>query len=79
VFTSKIAREILIRPRLWWTTIGAFFSLVPKRWWMRRPFVPIPDRDVVAWRVTTAYGRGEMTLVWDDVLSYLDWRLENCP
>jgi len=79
VFTFKIASEILIRPRLWRTSVSAFFSLVPERWWMRRPFIPIPDPDVVAWRVTTAYGRDEMTLVWDDVLSYLEWRLKNCP
>ncbi|MFV1998957.1 MAG: hypothetical protein ACC654_01180 [Acidimicrobiia bacterium] len=79
MFTSKIAREVLIRPWLWRTTIGAFFALVPDRWWTRWPFVPIPDREVVAWRVTTAYGQAEMTLVCDDVLAYLEWRQEHCP
>lgn len=30
--------------------------LVPQRWWSRAPFLPIPDRRWLAFRLETAYG-----------------------
>lgn len=65
---------VVIRPWLWVTAIGAVFAFAPRRWWTEPPFLPIPDRDVLEWRVTTAYGRSDMTLAPGDVLSYLRWR-----
>ncbi len=43
-------------PVLWPTAIRAYRSLVPDRWWARRPFLPVPDRDWMAFRLVTAYG-----------------------
>jgi hypothetical protein len=65
---------VVIRPWLWATAIGAVFAFARRRWWTEPPFLPIPDRDVLEWRVTTAYGRPDMTLAPGDVLSYLRWR-----
>lgn len=65
---------VLVRPSLWATAIGALFALSPRGWWKRPPFLPIPDAELVSWRVTTAYGQPNMTLARDDLLSYLRWR-----
>jgi cytochrome c biogenesis factor len=65
---------VVVRPYLWATAIGAWFAFTPLGWWKRWPFLPIPDRSVVDWRVTTAYGQPDMTLATNDMLSYLQWR-----
>lgn len=70
----RVVLAVLIRPYLWPTAIRAVFDFSPSRWWTRFPFLPIPDRTVIAWRVTTAYGHRDMTLVAQDIISYLRWR-----
>ena len=72
--TWRTVVAVLIRPWLWGTAIGAVLAFAPDGWWRRPPFLPLPDRSVVEWRVTTAYGRPDMTLVPHDVVSYLQWR-----
>ncbi|MDK1018072.1 MAG: hypothetical protein QGD89_01525 [Actinomycetota bacterium] len=65
---------ILVRPVLWPTAVGAVFAFAPRFWWKRAPFLPLPDRSVMAWRVTTAFAHPDMTLASSDVVSYLQWR-----
>ena len=65
---------ILVRPWLWPTAVGALFAFAKRDWWKQAPFLPIPDRRVLGWRVTTAYGQSDMTLAEDDLVSYLRWR-----
>lgn len=70
----RVFIAVLVRPYLWPTAVKFLFEFAPRRWWARSPFLPIPDRQVLEWRVTTAYGRPDMTLAPDDVVSYLRWR-----
>jgi len=74
MFNPRVFIAILLRPYLWPTAVGALFGFAPARWWTRYPFLPIPDRTVIEWRVTTAYGRRDMALAAHDVISYLRWR-----
>jgi hypothetical protein len=74
MFSPSSVMAVAIRPWLWISAIGALFAFAKQGWWMRPPFLPIPDRRVMDWRVTTAYGRPDMTLADDDLLSYLRWR-----
>ena len=74
MLTSSAVIAVLVRPWLWPTAVGAMVALAPRGWWKRPPFLPIPDGEVVRWRVTTAYGQPDMALESDDVLSYLRWR-----
>ena len=41
--------------------------------WSRRPFLPLPDPDWMAFRMTTAYGDPSAPLVVDDVITWLRW------
>ena len=61
------------RPDLWPTVLRQVFVLAPDRWWRRRPFLPIPDRDWMAFRMTTAYGDSSAPIVADDLVVWLEW------
>ena len=75
IATTKVVIAVAARPRLWVPALGAGASLVPSRWWSRRPFLPLPDRDWLRFRVITAYGGdGTTPLAVDDVLTWLEWR-----
>lgn len=74
MLTFRDGLAVAVRPWLWATALGAVFAFARRGWWRRPPFLPLPDPEVVAWRVTTAYGQSDMTLVEDDLVSYLHWR-----
>ena len=42
-------------------------------WWRRAPFLPLPDRDYVRWRMHTAYGDYGSVPPADDVIRYARW------
>ena len=69
-----LAVSLLSRPDLWLVALGTALSLVPRRWWARVPFLPVPDRAWLEFRLETAYGDPHAKLVAEDVISYLEWR-----
>ncbi|MGK2929334.1 MAG: hypothetical protein ACSLFO_07115 [Acidimicrobiales bacterium] len=46
---------------------------MPRGWWRRAPFLPLPDRDWLAFRLTTAYGDPKAPVAVDDLLTWLAW------
>ena len=42
-------------------------------WPLRFPFLPLPDRDYVRWRMYTAYGTEDAVPPADDVIRYARW------
>lgn len=44
-----------------------------RRWWRRAPFLPLPDRDYLRWRMHTAYGDYDIVPPADDVIRYARW------
>ncbi|HET9453449.1 MAG TPA: hypothetical protein VFO66_04105 [Gemmatimonadaceae bacterium] len=44
-----------------------------RRWYARFPFLPLPPREYVRWRMYTAYGRDEAVPPADDVVRYARW------
>ena len=57
--------------------IGAARSVVPARWWTRAPFLPVPDRRWLRYRMVTAYGGdGRAPMRADDVVTFVEWRRE---
>lgn len=43
------------------------------RWWARFPFLPIPSRTYVRWRMYTAYGDHDALPPVEDVIRYARW------
>lgn len=44
-----------------------------RRWYTRFPFLPLPPRDYLRWRMYTAYGRDEAVPPASDVIRYARW------
>jgi hypothetical protein len=68
----KAILAVLRRPALWPTAIGQAFRLARPRWWLRPPFLPVPDRDYVRFRMQTAYGSDGAPEP-QDLVAYLRW------
>jgi hypothetical protein len=44
-----------------------------RRWWRRAPFLPLPDRTYLRWRMHTAYGEHDTVPPAEDVIRYARW------
>jgi hypothetical protein len=44
-----------------------------RHWWRRPPFLPLPDRTYLRWRMHTAYGEHDTVPPADDVIRYARW------
>jgi len=42
-------------------------------WWRRFPFLPLPARDYLRWRMHTAYGDSDAVPPADDVIRFARW------
>lgn len=45
-------------------------------WYRRPPFLPVPSRDYVRWRMYTAYGDYDAVPPADDVIRYARWAVK---
>ncbi|HUP70495.1 MAG TPA: hypothetical protein VM142_11880 [Acidimicrobiales bacterium] len=69
----KILVVLAFRPHLWSTAVCQLLALAPSGWWRRRPFLPLPDADYLAFRMETMYGDGAASPAASDVVTYLEW------
>jgi hypothetical protein len=73
-----IARRAVVavmrRPRLWGTAAAAVVAFAPQRWWRQRPFLPLPDGEIMRWRIATTYGSDDADVDPADIVAYLEWR-----
>ncbi|MDA8274563.1 MAG: hypothetical protein M0029_04180 [Actinomycetota bacterium] len=70
---APVAAAVATAPQLWPTAVAALVRLVPRRWWCRPPFLPVPDAAWWAFRMETAYGSPGAVPTAEDVVSYLHW------
>jgi len=64
---------ILLRPGLWSTALKVLVRMTPRRWWSHPPFLPVPSRDYLRFRLETQYGSSTAPTDPNDVLEYLSW------
>src|SRR5689334_14009207 len=62
-------------PSLWWAAVRQLVRIARPNWWRRPPFLPLPDRAYVHYRLDTAYGPGVPPRP-EDLLAYLRWCAE---
>jgi len=67
------ALAVLRRPELWWTAVRQVRLLAAPGWWHRRPWLPLPDRDYLRFRLVTQYGDPDHAPEPADVVAYLHW------
>jgi hypothetical protein len=64
---------VLARPALWGIAVVQLFRLARRGWWRRPPFLPVPDRDYLRFRLETQYGDPDHPVEPEDILAYLTW------
>jgi hypothetical protein len=64
---------VVRHPALWVTAVRQGWRLVPSRWWRHRPFLPVPSRQYLRFRLLTQYGDNVGRPQPEDVLNYLRW------
>ncbi|MEO7442572.1 MAG: hypothetical protein ABIW46_03455 [Acidimicrobiales bacterium] len=69
----SVVAAVAVRPDLWTTALRNCRALAPSGWWRRPPFLPLPDRDYLAFRLETMYGGSSPAPVPSDVVTYLEW------
>ena len=67
---------MVVRPGLWGIAVVQVFRLARSGWWRRAPFLPLPDREYLRFRLETQYGAGG-TPDPADVVVYLRWCREH--
>lgn len=71
--TMRAGTVVVRHPGLWRTALTMFARLVPPRWWRSRPFLPLPDPAMLAFRATTQYGDPDHALEPHDLVAWLRW------
>lgn len=69
----RAALAVARHPRLWATAIGQGRRMARRRWWARAPFVPVPGRRYLEFRLSTQYGTTDRSISADDLITYLGW------
>ena len=73
VLTRGMVLAVARHPTLWWIAIVQAVRLAPRGWWRQPPFVPLPDRDYLRFRLQTQYGDPDREPEPHDVVTYLRW------
>ncbi len=68
------ALRALLNPRLALDLLGAGWAFRRRAWWAAFPFLPVPDRTYLAWRMYTAYGAEDTVPPLEDLLRFVRWR-----
>lgn len=61
------------RPRLIAALLRAAWRFRARGWWRRPPFLPLPPRDYVDWRMHTAYGDDGRQPTGAELARYVRW------
>lgn len=75
-FYLRLALKALVRPRLAVDLVRLAWSFRARDWYRRPPFLPLPPRDYMEWRMFTAYGDELAIPSVDDVANFARWRRE---
>jgi hypothetical protein len=69
----RMVRLAVTRPRTLVWLLATAWRLRARDWYRRPPFVPLPPRAYVAWRLHTAYGDEERVPEPAEIERYLGW------
>lgn len=72
--TLILASRAFVRPRLALDLLGTLWTLRRREWYRRVPFLPLPSRRYLRWRMYTVYGDEEAVPPADDVVRFARWR-----
>jgi hypothetical protein len=74
--TIQLALRAIVNPRLALDLLRTAWAFRRREWWRQSPFLPIPDRTYLRWRMYTAYGDEDAIPPLRDVVGFARWRRE---
>ena len=66
----------LRRPSLWPALLAAAWAFRPRGWHRRPPFLPVPSRAYLRWRMETAYGDPDAAPPVEELARFVAWSAE---
>ena len=72
----RLAVRAAVRPRLAIDLLRMTWAFRGREWWRQPPFLPVPDRAYLRWRMYTAYGDEHAVPPVQDVIGFARWRRE---
>ena len=74
--TLTLALRAIVRPARAADLLRVAWRFRSRGWYTRFPFLPLPDRDYVRWRMYTAYGDYDAIPPAQDVERYARWAVD---
>ncbi len=71
--TVSLVLRSLRNPALGMALLRVAWRFRRRDWWRHAPFLPLPDRTYVRWRMHTAYGAYDAVPPAEDVVRYARW------
>ena len=72
----RLTSRALLNPRLALDLLRTAWAFRRQRWYARPPFLPLPDRTYLEWRMYTAYADEHAVPPAGDVVRFARWRRE---
>ena len=73
---TSLAWRAARNPRTASALVRVAWRFRARKWYARFPFLPLPDRDYLRWRMYTAYGSEEMVPPPEDIVRYARWAVK---
>lgn len=64
----------LLNPRVAVDLLSLAWAFRGRAWYRKPPFLPVPPRDYIAWRMYTAYGNENAVPTTEEVIRFAQWR-----
>ena len=74
--TARLFARALVSPRLALDLLRTAWAFRRRDWWRKPPFLPVPDRTYLRWRMYTAYADENAVPPAEDVIRFARWRRE---
>ena len=72
--TLRLLGRGVSNPRLGVDLLRTAWAFRRRNWWSRPPFLPLPDREYLRWRMYTAYADEAAVPPAADVVRFAQWR-----
>jgi len=72
----RLLARAVVNPRVAIDLVRLVWAFRVRRWYARPPFLPVPSRTYIRWRMQTAYGDESALPSVEDVVRFARWRRE---
>ena len=73
---AKLSGRAVREPRTAAALVRVGWRFRERGWYRRFPFLPLPSREYVQWRMYTAYGDANIVPPADDIVKYARWAVK---